>query len=69
MLLLNDMLCEIQGTILNNHDCDCLFAGDFNSDLSDSKPSAVNDAINAFIYDNRLHGCDILFPTGTLMNL
>jgi exonuclease III len=65
ILLLNDILCEIQGIILNNHDCDCLFAGDFNSDLSDPKSNAVNKAINAFIYDNRLNRCDILFPTGS----
>jgi hypothetical protein len=60
LLTYQDVLCELQGIIDANRHLDCLFAGDFNSDLSAASAESV--MINNFITVNHLERCDQLFP-------
>ena len=59
-LIYFDLLHEIQSIIQSNSHLNCLFGGDFNTDLNDN--NAVSEGVKRFIEANGMSRCDTLFP-------
>jgi len=56
----DDLLVEFDEIMTTQTDCNCLIAGDFNTNLDNN--SAVSTKVNAFVEKNSLCRCDVIFP-------
>ena len=59
-LICEDIIAQVSAWRAKFPSCGWVFAGDFNSVLSDS--SATSRLLNKFLLDNNLARCDVLFP-------
>jgi len=64
VLIVDDILTECWSWCERYLDCNIIFAGDLNADLSKSDP--ISTIINAYIADHALSRCDVIFQKDNL---